>query len=211
MTCWLILPQALQSNHCRSSRAPPAWSQRPGHTLAAHTRDGAGSWSEGRPSHRRGSLGSASPGRSGGWCRCWPQRGCGGGCQATGSCSAANMMEYLHLPKCGYFCLYATWASSKPQIINRMLVQRPWVSSPSWQNRLARQSINRLSGRNSPIPMRPSSHWGNRHQLVSYNKQLTRLTSNIPSIQLSAIHPMGPPMLASPATGASKLASLILR
>ena len=36
------------------------------------------------------------------------------------------------------------------------------------------------------------------------------LTSSIPATQLSAIHPKGPPMLASPATGAKKLANLIL-
>ena len=102
------------------------------------------------------------------------------------------------------------WASSNPHSMKRMFVQRPWVISPSLQKRLARQSIKRLSGRNSPIPSKGNSHW--IHTLSSTVRwyQIILLTSMIPSIQLSAIQPKGPLMLASDATGAKKLANLIL-
>ena len=95
--------------------------------------------------------------------------------------------------------------------MKRMFVQRPWVISPSLQKRLARQSIRRLSGRNSPIPSKGNSHWihSTLNSTVRWY-QIILLTSIIPSIQLSAIQPKGPLMLASDATGAKKLANLIL-
>ena len=90
-----------------------------------------------------------------------------------------------------------------------MLVHRPWVIV-SWQNRLARQSISKLLGRNSPTPIMFRIPFNlSKYQFRMVN--VSSLTSTIPSIPKPAIQPKGPPILVSLATGARKLASLTLK